>query len=245
MSLRLPNITGATADAKLSQLTSYMYQMVEELNWAMSTLESSASVGSKQIVQADGSALPTETPLDTFNSIKALIIKSADIISAYTDEMRLTFNGEYTAKSEFGDYQKNEQSRITATASNLLLEYDTSEEVDAKLDELSSKIDTSGFIKTGNLEIYENDDELFGIAVGEKTVIDGKETFNAFATFTPNKLAFYGGAYDENSNPIPVAYISKQRLYITDARILGDLYIGKYVLDTSEGITFRWVGGGS
>ena len=37
--LRLPNITGKSEQEQLQQLKSYLYQLVQELNWAFETLE--------------------------------------------------------------------------------------------------------------------------------------------------------------------------------------------------------------
>ena len=40
INLRLPNITDPTADGKIRQIQSYLYQTIEQLNWALNTLES-------------------------------------------------------------------------------------------------------------------------------------------------------------------------------------------------------------
>jgi len=39
-----------------------------------------------------------------------------------------------------------------------------------------------------------------------------------------------------------VAYISNQRLYITDAEIMGSLSIGKWRISTTNGFTLRYAG---
>lgn len=36
---RLPNITGKTPEEQIEQLKNYLYSLVQELNWALNTLE--------------------------------------------------------------------------------------------------------------------------------------------------------------------------------------------------------------
>lgn len=40
INLRFPNINGATEAEQLKQIKSYLHQLVQELNWALSVLES-------------------------------------------------------------------------------------------------------------------------------------------------------------------------------------------------------------
>lgn len=40
MNFRYPNITGKTPEEQLSQMRSYLHQLVDQLNWALSVLES-------------------------------------------------------------------------------------------------------------------------------------------------------------------------------------------------------------
>lgn len=40
MNIRYPNITGKTPEEQLAQMRSYLHQLVDQLNWALSTLES-------------------------------------------------------------------------------------------------------------------------------------------------------------------------------------------------------------
>lgn len=41
--IRLPNITGKTPEEQLKQIQSYLFQLVGELNWALSVIESNES----------------------------------------------------------------------------------------------------------------------------------------------------------------------------------------------------------
>lgn len=43
--LRLPNITASSETEQLQQIKSYLYQLVQELNWALSALEDAKHQG--------------------------------------------------------------------------------------------------------------------------------------------------------------------------------------------------------
>ena len=73
---RYPNITGTTDTQQLHQLKSYLYQLVEQLNNAAPTAQPDVQVTA---------AIQAATP--DFAALKGLIIKSADIVSAYTDKI--------------------------------------------------------------------------------------------------------------------------------------------------------------
>ena len=81
--IRFPNITATTAEGQMAQMQSYMHQLVQQLNWALNTI-GDAQNGNMSNVVTNGSEkdISSEEAEDTFNSIKALIIKSADIVKA-------------------------------------------------------------------------------------------------------------------------------------------------------------------
>lgn len=43
INFRFPNINGSTETEQLKQIKSYLHQLVEQLNWAMSVLESGSA----------------------------------------------------------------------------------------------------------------------------------------------------------------------------------------------------------
>ena len=99
--LRYPNITGKTEAEQMVQVRSYLHQLVEQLNWALNAADSYQSGNtSTPVVYQSNSATPQEAE-STFNSIKALIIKSADIVKAYEETILTDFNGRYFADSDF------------------------------------------------------------------------------------------------------------------------------------------------
>lgn len=98
-------------------------------------------------------------------------------------------------------------------------------------DELKQSVETiRRHIKMGYLD---EDSTQYGIEIGE-TIND---TFLSYARLQANRLSFY-------DNGTEVAYISNQKLYITNAEITNSLTINHYVFDTSHGgIALMWQGG--
>lgn len=80
--IRLPNITGdADAKTQVAQMRSYLYQMVEQLNWALNTLDSGKTAvenGTVISTVSGGSGESTEEVLGKFNRLRDLIEKSAE-----------------------------------------------------------------------------------------------------------------------------------------------------------------------
>ena len=227
--IRLPNITATDTEGKMSQMQSYMHQLVEQLNWALATVDNAISGNTSYVVMPSQSASKSEEDaVDTFNSIKALIIKSADIVTAYEETMREDFNGEYVAVSDFGTYTEKTDLAIETNSKGVTELYNNVQTIDNEVRE------TNAYIKRGYLGDDKNGKAVYGIAVGE-TNEDG--TYTQYAWFTSSKLSFFDGIGNE------VAYISSNRLYITDATFLGSVQFGNYKADTSDGLAFLWIGG--
>lgn len=242
--IRLPNINATTTEGQMAQMQSYMHQLVQQLNWAFSTVSDAQSGNTSNIViEKQGEEISPEEAENTFNSIKALIIKSADIVKAYEETIKTNFNGEYFADSDFGTYLEQtsasitENSHYTETVYNKV-ETITNDKGDGKLDTVEQDVrTTNAYIKKGELGTYQNGDlkgtTAYGISVGETT----NGIYKGYAWFTSTRLSFF----DENGNE--VAYISKNKLHITDAVFLGTVQFGGYKADTSDGLAFTWVGG--
>lgn len=235
--LRLPNLTAATPDARLQQMHSYMYQLVQELNWALNTIETGSS--SQGVVASKTGSAVAEKEKDaqaSFNDIKALIIKSADIVTAYYDEMKEKFDGLYVAESDFGIYKEETSAEIETNSSGIIELYSNLQEIITDIENLEhTLIDVNAYINSGLLYYDDNGVPVYGLEVGQRNVIDGVEVFNKYARFISNRLSFY----DENDTE--VAYVSDYKLYITNAEITGSLKLGRYVIDTADGITIKWV----
>lgn len=247
--IRLPNITGATEKEKVSQISRYLYQLTEQLNFALNTVETEISKVSSSLPDAEtGGSSPVsdeEKALDNFNEIKSLIIKSADIVNAYYTEINERLTGEYVASSDFGEFTENTIHDIIKNNEYVSSSFSSVQTLKSNLDELydengefSMEKVTNGRIKAGELYTGEDGFPVYGVEIGQKKVQDGVEIYNKFAQFTSDKLAFFNDGAEE-----PFGYISYGKLYIQKAEIRDTLILGKYQIDTVNGLAFKWIGG--
>ena len=397
VNLQLPNIKGDNEQEQLKQMQRYMYQLVEQLQFALDTVsvsESSSPVKSQMPVRVIQSSPVAMMSLDrglsddqvTFQAIKPLIIKSADIVNAYYEEINKRLESLYVAQSDFGKFIEQNSQVIEATATDVTQRFnniqvvitdldtnigsvrgdlqavgevvsyaqrdidninesietidsqveviggtvgaidsnlkaveenidvldsslktvesnvgdidadlkdtkvgigstidqindevrvidsdlqgvkagvesnikDLSDEVgkvDSKIDDAKSAINSDidklkdsldalnsvlvevdASIKSGLLYYDNNGIPVYGIEIGQTNTINGVEVFNRFARFSAGRLSFF------DQNGTEVAYISDYKLYITHAEVTGTLKLGGYLVDTTKGVTFKWVG---
>lgn len=253
--IRLPNITGDSAPAQLAQIKNYLYQLVGQLNYALSTMESGTGM-----LDASGNAVSVSTeqkedPVSTFNSIKALIIKSADIVTAYYEEISKRLEGVYVAEATFPDgiatFIEKTSNDVIANSTYIKQMYENVQKISSSVTGIEDALTkVNALIKTGLLYYVgedgkeydselENGTPVYGVEVGQTvTDEDGNELFNKFARFVANRLSFY----DQNNDE--VAYISDYKLYITNAEVTGTIKLGAFEIPTERGFTLRWVGKG-
>lgn len=234
-----PNINAPTEAGRLEQVRSYLYQISEQLNWALNTIET--DTGNKILEISRQNSAASETPEDVqsnFNSIKSLIIKSADIVDEYYEKISKRLEGVYVASGEFGEYKEETSNTLEANSKNITSIFENIQNISSELESIKdSYIDTEAYIKAG--ELYDDDGiPMYGIEIGQTTVSDGKEVFNKFARFTSDKLSFYDTEGDE------MAYISDKTLVITNAVIGGILTHGGYEISSTatHGLVYMWKG---
>lgn len=266
--IRLPQITGATEREQLNQVKSYLYQLATQLQWALKNIDTTTTVVQTQTPR---SLLPMSQPsaVDanaTFGSIKSLIIKSADIVDAYYEEINKKLESAYAASSDFGTFKQQMEQEIITNSEGIEQNFTNLQEIskgianelaqlDTELNDAKSSLGSdiksvkdgldsvtyslaavSANIRSGLL--YDDDDEIpvYGIEIGQRNYVNGEEVFNKLARFTADRLSFY------DKNGYEVAYVSDNKIYITHAEVTGTLKLGGYLIDTTKGLTFRWVG---
>ena len=240
INIRLPNITAQTEREQLMQVKSYLHQLVGELNWALSSIESGSST-STAAKQASSKGVTKDEMTTSFNEWKSLIIKSAHTVMAYSEAAEEKYKSLYVAQSDFGKYTESASQTITKNSKNIESFFEDMQEILTDIETLEhSLIKVSANIKSGLLYYDDSGVPMYGVEVGQKTSIDGEEVFRKFARFTADRLSFY----DQNDNE--VAYISDYKLYITHVEIKGSLKEGGYkdFITDDGGIVTKWVGTG-
>lgn len=240
MNIRLPNITGRTEAEQLMQVKSYLHQLVGQLNWALSTIESGNS--NTAVMQTTSKGSVTKEDLATsYNELKSLIIKSANTVAAYSEAAEERYESLYVAQSDFGTYTEEASQLIKKNSTSIEQFFENMQKIVTDIDTLShSLIEVSANIKPGLLYYDDSGVPVFGLEIGQRTKLDGVEVFDKFARFTSDRLSFY----DQNDNE--VAYISDRKIYITHLEVKGTFRMGGFI-DTGQAdgsIVTKWVGTG-
>ena len=255
--IRLPNIS-ASADmqTQMAQMRSYMYQMVEQLNWALSAMDGGAQAQEQQLPgQTTASASDNKKEDDTnqrMANLRDLIIKSADVVRQEMDRLATELKGSYVAQSEFGDYLERISQRIEADPSQLSQYFKFASDIRADVDRVgvdfaSYKTDVEGYIRQGIVG-YDGTVPIIGIAIGqdirtsqtgvetEQGVYDVIDKSSNMSVWTTEKLSFYIGGQE-------TAYFSNGKL--TVAQIAADRITGagKWDVSFTRGVKFKWIGG--
>lgn len=239
INIGLPNITSNTTQGQVGELRSYIYQLAEQLNWAFNTINDAQENGNTSNIVTEREnggkqSLSPEEAQTTFNSIKALIIKSADIVRAYEKTIITDFNSEYFADSDFGTYIETTNRKVEENSQGVTdiitnVQKITNEDGTGTLDALEEDVKTTNaYIRRGILE-----DGIVGVEIGETNEDGG---FIKCARFVKDRLSFFDeGGYE-------VAYIGTGCLYISGKTVfLGEAQFGGYKIDTSDGLAFTWI----
>lgn len=230
--IRKPVINADTEEGQISQIRSYLIQLTEQLNWALNLQGDNDGVvlqggTNKTTAQKEAEAK------NTFEAVKALIVKSADVVNELYEGMERRMRGEYLAISDFGTYRNSTEAALLESSTYINQLYSSEQEIESAVDGVQSALlAVTANIKTGLLYEQADGTPVYGLEIGQRS----GDTFRKYARFTSDRLSFY------DQNDTEIAYISDYKMFITSAQVTGNLKIGGYTLDTSNGLAFRWEG---
>ena len=240
---RYPNIPNGTEKEQLAYLKSYLYQLVEQLQYATlgaGTASGYAAAQQPQKSVAKSTTEDSQNPVASFNSIKPLIIKSADIVNAYYETISNRLNGLYIAESDFGTYVEETELVLNQSSNDIEQLYTNVQRILTDIENLDFTLaEVNAHIKSGLLYYDDDGIPVYGLEIGQKNTLNGEEVFNKYARFTSGRLSFY----DQNDSE--VAYISDYKLHIRNAEITESFRIGGFIetVTSSGDVVIKWVGG--
>lgn len=244
--ISLPPMPTGTAEQTAARQYAYLFQMVQQLNLALSSLESGgASQGQGGIQNAPGGTVSAALQ-QQYENLRSMVVKTAAQVEKVTEELTAQLKEEYVASSQFGTYVQQLSAYLEAHPDALTQYYSFLGDLKADVAAVDAafshyRVDTQGYIRTG-IVAYEGDAPVYGVAVGQNLTtreVDGEtvvEQNNFRAVFTARRLSFW-------QDDTEIAYLSDNRLYITDITVLAGLNVGQWRLESSGGLTFQWMGG--
>lgn len=252
--IRFPNITAKDEAGQLSQVKSYLHQLVEQLNWAINSIET----GSTAVVDAKGNAVTAaqkEDPVSSFNSIKALIIKSADIVNAYYEEVSRRLEGLYVAEASFPEgsakFIQETSATLTANSTQISLLFDNTQTIQSDVksindvlkpgEDCTKILGASAWVNVGVLGYDEATGfPYYGMEVGQVNEENGVEVYRSFAQYRSDGVHLF------DQNGTEVIELSSSRMIIkTSAEFKGSLKHGGFVdsILSDHSVVTKWVGG--
>ena len=217
MNIPLPQQLSGSEREQLEGMKTYLYQLAQDLQFALGAVE-------KQIITVQDTAANAErtlrsvsesqTPKAQFSGLKALIIKSADIVNAYYEEINRRLSGLYVAQSDFGTYRQETQQEITENAQGITRAFSDMQAIGDTLAQVQAAVtQANAWIKTGKLGEDENSVPIYGVEIGQQTEEDGLVVFRKFARLLSDRLSFF------DQNGVEVSFIGDETMHITRAEI--------------------------
>ena len=202
-SIKLPSITGGTPEQQLHQMYSYLYRMAQTMNVNLKEIGNGALTDEEAALMNRITAELQEPGIQaqpSYNyaeaeTLKSLIIKTAQFVKNEVDNYRLVLFGEESAEGSQGNWKRKKGLRVDVTPDGVQQTYSYAEIVQGlKTFEINAK----NYIKTGYLRTV-NAVPIYGVAIGRDVVTfseDGTETYNdsnKVAELTADALSFYQG----------------------------------------------------
>lgn len=241
----MPPYPAGSVQQQCTATYSYLFQMAQQLNMALSALETGTATGDPLRSGNTGGSTRSDTAKQV-QTLRDLIIKTADRVEKSMEQLSARMSGEYVAVSDFGTYLQELSAYLEANPEAVTQYYGFSSDLKAQTEAVDAafrhyKLNTEGYIRTG-IVAYEDSMPVYGVAVGQDLTaneVDGETVVapNSFrAIFTAKRLSFWQDSTE-------VAYVSNNRLYITNITVLDGLDIGQWSISSRNGLAFRWIGG--
>ena len=240
--LALPMAPAGSVQEQVTQQYAYLVQMAQQLNLALGQLEALGGGAGEASArrQANGrlGTAASETADGQYETLRSMILKTADQVQKTTAALTAKLEEEYVAKLS---------AQLEAAPEAVTQYYSFFSDLQANVEKVDAafahyKLDTEGYIRTG-IVYYDGAAPVYGVAVGQDLTcreVDGEkvvEQNNFRAVFTATRLSFWQDATE-------VAYVSNNRLYITNITVLGGIDVGQWSMEAAEGgLAFRWIGG--
>lgn len=180
--LRYPMITGASEEEQLTQLKSYLYQLVEQLNYSLNNIDKVQIQYIQTPTKNESSKKADEKGTQaTFDALKPLIIKSAEIVEAYYEEINERLEGLYVAQSDFGTFQEQTLQEIKRNSTGITQVFTNVQTIASNVNTIDSNVQNiDSKVKTIDSSVQQIDTKVstidsFTTTIGTKvTTIDSK-----------------------------------------------------------------------
>jgi hypothetical protein len=204
----LPQQGSGTAQQQLEEMYRYLYRLAKDLNLNFEHIgNASVALTSEEqqlmndltraemtdVQKAEDSLYAGKHNYAEAETLKSLIIKTAQFVKDEVQNIRAVLYGEESASGQFGDWKRKKGLRVDVTPDGVKQTYSYAEIVQGHQ---TFEINSKNYIKTGFLRT-ESSLPVYGVQVGKDIVTfdeNGNETYNdenKVAEFTADALSFF------------------------------------------------------
>ena len=240
-----------TPEEQLNQIYRYLFQLADQLNRAVTTAEQNVVVLTEK-ARSSSVKESIQSVSERAAALMDLITANAELVTTEIGNINYELESLTSADSEFGSWRQSVNTAIALNASNIEAHYTEQLDIQSAADTLERyKTLMDGYIRAGIVR-HDGVTPVLGIMISQDFTIGaeeqvGDETYSNISStsfhsvFTANSLEFY-------DNDVKVAYITDERLYITDAIFVGKTQYGpegspKWEINYTNGFTIKYVGG--
>ena len=180
MSYELPPIIKGTEQEQILALRAYLVRLAGSLDEVSATEPTAAE-------RRTASAKAENDIKKQAASLRALIVKTADSVTEYTDRQITELSGVYLAKSDFGTFTQTLDSRIDTTARGTVESFGYTEAIEGLADRLGDSERSitvlNGQIRRGVIEDPDTHLPTLGIAISENLSFTGETVTSEGQTY--------------------------------------------------------------
>ena len=192
--IELPKLPAGQTQEQLQALYSYLYQMAEALNNNLAEIGNGGFTDKEMtVVREITGQTETADGMAEAETLKSLIIKTAQLIKSEIDAYNLKLIGTYEAEGKLGRYVRKTRLDVDVTPTGITQKY-TFQDIIQGLK--TYEVNAKNYIKTGLLRTVSSV-PVYGVAIGKDVVTfsnDGTETYNdgnKVAELTADELSFW------------------------------------------------------
>lgn len=131
VNIRYPNITGVAAIDQIEQIKSYLHQLVEQLNWALSTLDEVPNGNSGRVDSA------------TVSELKSLLVMASEAVNGCYESVNRKLKG-YVTNAVFSQHESDMLAKLDSLGNQYVSQADYQtykQEVTQRITGLQQSID--------------------------------------------------------------------------------------------------------
>lgn len=171
-----PPILTGDALQQIAALRDYLVRRVRESD-AEFGIQNAESAAASPAVSSPTGGVNSESRIQNSEltqasaALRSLIVKTADLVEHYVEELRTELHEDYVAISDYGSYYETIESKVSQTARGTVESYQYQEQLDA-LDQYTAQL--SGQIRRGLITDPETQETVLGIAISQDLRFTGR-----------------------------------------------------------------------